>query len=167
MLFLKEMPKDEALRILKAGFPGLDPLEIEASLVLLCAAKEVLETHEAQIAHLGMSRGRFSVLMLLNQLPDGRSSPTTLARTLGVTKATITGLLDGLEKDGYLKRNHVKTDRRRISVALTKKGVEYLKSTIPGHVKRVTSLVKGLSKEEMRNLVNLLEKLRENLPRDK
>jgi len=165
MLFLKEMPRDEALRILKAGFPGLDPVEVEASLVLLCASKEVLEAHEAQIADHGISRGRFSVLMLLKHMPGYTASPTLIARTLGVTKATMTGLLDGLERDGFIKRNHSKTDRRKISVELTRKGFKYLEKIIPNHVKKVTSLVKGLSKAEMRILIDLLDKLRNSLPR--
>ncbi|AYK59669.1 MarR family transcriptional regulator [Bacillus subtilis] len=44
--------------------------------------------------------------MLLFDAKDHRLSPTELAKRSNVTKATITGLLDGLARDGFVSRRH-------------------------------------------------------------
>lgn len=49
---------------------------------------------------------------------------TTITNFLGVTKPTVTGLIDTLEKDGFVKRNHDEEDRRRITISLTGKSEE-------------------------------------------
>ncbi len=159
MLFLRDLPRKEALKILADHFPGLDQDAVEATLALLTAAQELLEAHEAQIHEYGFSRGRFSVLMLLNRSPKGEASPSALAKGARVTRATITGLLDGLERDGLVERIPDEEDRRRLRVRLTAKGRKSLGKMLPSHVSRVTALVAPLEKREMRTLTRLLDKI--------
>ena len=45
-----------------------------------------------------------------------------MAERAGVTRATVTGLLDGLERDGFLRREADEVDRRRVQVLLSAKG---------------------------------------------
>ncbi len=42
------------------------------------------------------------------------------------TTAAATGLVDKLEKLGYVERVHAAEDRRKIKVSLTAKGVEFV-----------------------------------------
>ncbi len=163
MLFLRDLPRKEALRVLADHFPGLDLDAVEATLALLTAAQDLLEAHEAQIQSYGFSRGRFSVLMLLNRSPKGEASPSELAKGAKVTRATITGLLDGLEKEGLVERIPHEEDRRRLRVRLTPKGRKSLGRMLPKHVSRVTSLVAPLDKKEMKTLTRLLDKVVEGL----
>jgi len=163
MLFLRDLPRKEALEALANHFPGLDLDAVESTLALLTAAQELLEAHEAQIQSYGFSRGRFSVLMLLNRSPRGEASPSALAKGARVTRATITGLLDGLEKEGLVERIPDKEDRRRLRVRLTPKGRKSLRRMLPHHVSRVTSLVEPLNKKEMKTLVRLLDKVVQGL----
>ena len=51
---------------------------------------------ERYFAGRGLSEGKFKILMLLFDAKDHSLSPTELAKQSNVTKATITGLLDGL-----------------------------------------------------------------------
>jgi DNA-binding MarR family transcriptional regulator len=46
----------------------------------------------------------------------GPLSPTALARRLGVHPATMTGVLDRLERAGWVARDRDATDRRAVSV---------------------------------------------------
>ncbi|HEV2635008.1 MAG TPA: MarR family transcriptional regulator [Actinocrinis sp.] len=48
---------------------------------------------------------------------DGPLSPTALARRTGVHLATMTGILDRLEKGGWITRDRVETDRRAVLVS--------------------------------------------------
>ncbi len=62
-------------------------------------------------------------LRLLYVLRD--ASPLTaseLARRLGVTPSTLTGLLDRLEREGYVGRTRDTADRRQVFPALTDPG---------------------------------------------
>ncbi len=62
-------------------------------------------------------------LRLLYVLRD--ASPVTageLAQRLGVTPSTLTGLLDRLEREGYVERTRHATDRRQMIPALTDSG---------------------------------------------
>lgn len=51
-------------------------------------------------------------------------APTDLSREIGMTTAGMTGLLDRLEGDGYLRRERHATDKRRVLLALTKRAVQ-------------------------------------------
>ena len=48
---------------------------------------------------------------------DGPLSPTALARRAGVHLATMTGILDRLEKGGWITRDRVEHDRRAVLIS--------------------------------------------------
>ena len=77
----------------------------------------------------------------------------------GVTRATITGLVDTLEKDGLVTRAPHHEDRRMLSVALTGKGSALLREILPGHFRRMSWLMATLSEQERVTLVRLLGKV--------
>jgi DNA-binding MarR family transcriptional regulator len=68
-----------------------------------------------------LSLRQFGVLYALR---DGPLSPGQLARRLRVTPAVITGLMDRMERRGYLRREADAEDRRRLRLVLTERGVE-------------------------------------------
>ncbi|QRO02743.1 MarR family transcriptional regulator [Archangium violaceum] len=63
-------------------------------------------------------------LTMLYAIRQGISSPGLLARRLLVTPAVITGLLDRLERQGYVRREPEPDDRRRLRMVLTEAGLE-------------------------------------------
>lgn len=54
---------------------------------------------------------------------------TDVSKTLGHSTASSTGFADRLEKLGYVERQHAIEDRRKVTVRLTKKGVEFVDNT--------------------------------------
>lgn len=80
------------------------------------------EFMEKGMAGRGLTRARASVLWALHQ--RGPSTQRELADLIGVTPRNITGLVDGLEADGFAERGRHPTDRRATLVSLTGKGVE-------------------------------------------
>ncbi|RYG63014.1 MarR family transcriptional regulator, partial [bacterium] len=85
-----------------------------------------------------------------------------LAEKIGVTRATMTGLLDGLEKDGFVQRRQHPDDRRALTVHLTDAGQAFLEAMLPEHYRRVAQLMSGLDTDERRQLVQLLTKVSAN-----
>ena len=70
----------------------------------------------------GLTPSRTHVLWELIQNPD--ATQTHLARAVGVTPRTMTGLIDGLVESGFVTRQPHRSDRRASVIALTSKGVE-------------------------------------------
>jgi len=62
--------------------------------------------------------------LVLGQLRDhGSMSPSELGERLIVTRATVTGVVDSLERRGYVRRTPNPNDRRGIILELTPVGV--------------------------------------------
>jgi len=51
---------------------------------------------------------------------------TDISKKMGHSTAAATGLVDRLEKLGYVQRLHAADDRRKVMVRITRKGVEML-----------------------------------------
>ena len=105
----------------------------------------------------GLSEGKFVLLFLLRGEADGLS-PHELARRAGVTRGTITGLLDGLERDGFLARHADLLDRRKLLVRLSAKGEAAAAILVDEHAQWIASLFADFTAEEMQLLSSLLEK---------
>lgn len=167
-LILKNLPRYECLLEAAQKIPQLDPSACEAYLHLLRTGDEVFLHAEQNLTHHGISHGRFGVLMLLwgdCRNPENAvrgMTPAELADQSNVTRATMTGLIDTLEKDGFVKRAADRDDRRMQRVVLTRKAEKFLERMLPGHFQRMTDLMAPLSESERKILVRLLNKILQN-----
>ena len=86
-----------------------------------------------------------------------------LARRVCITEKTMTGVIDRLERDGYLHRLRDQSDRRVVRVVLTKKG-EAEFHRLDAHVLEQFQRFLGLlDKGDREALFRILEKLRDRL----
>jgi len=106
----------------------------------------------------GLSEARFVMLVMLERSPDGLA-PSALADQAGVTRGTITGLLDGLERDGFVRRTPDPEDRRALLVCLTDLGERLARELLGEHAQWIDDLFAGLSATERRQLSRLLGKV--------
>jgi len=162
LLMLKDIPRYECILEAALQFPDLDPSACDAYLNLLRAADQVYHARETSLARHDLSQGRFTVLMLLLDKAKNRAIPRTpaeLAESAGVTRATMTGLIDTLERNGLVKREPDPVDRRMMSVHLTARGQEVLREVLPGHFQWMAALMRPLSENERKTLVRLLTKV--------
>ncbi|MCX8012219.1 MAG: MarR family transcriptional regulator [Desulfobacterota bacterium] len=96
----------------------------------------------------------------------GRSEGLTLGEIgerLLVTGGNITGVMDRLEKSGYVYRDRDKSDRRIIRAKLTPKGLSLHKEILPIFKKKWNEIVEILTPEEQRQLNRLLKKFSRGL----
>jgi DNA-binding MarR family transcriptional regulator len=162
LLLLKDLPRYECLLEAAKSFPDLDPSACEVFLNLLRTGDEAFRVIDHNLAHHNISQGRFTVLMLLIDKTDDCPRPRTpaeLADMAGVARATMTGLVDTLERDGLVKREPDPVDRRMMSVALTTKGEALMRAILPSHFKTMASLMTDLNESERKTLVRLLNKI--------
>jgi DNA-binding MarR family transcriptional regulator len=165
MFYLRDLPKYEAIRQRAARYPELEPRALEAFLVLLRVASDVLDGLEAFLARQGTSQGKFTILMLLNRDPDVGISPSDLADRSGVTRATITGLLDGLSREKLVVREDDTGDRRKAVVRLTRRGRTHIEGMLPEYYRQIADLMGELSDAEKVELISLLGKVNTRLPK--
>jgi DNA-binding MarR family transcriptional regulator len=95
-------------------------------------------------------------------MPNGLM-PTELANKISVTRGNMTGLLDGLEKSGFITREDSKTDRRIVHVKLTAGGLKFLDRILPEHLRRIACVMTQLNSSELKKLTGNLEKIRGTL----
>jgi DNA-binding MarR family transcriptional regulator len=161
-LMIKQLPRYECLIEAAKKYPDLDPTAAQAFLHLLRAGDDIIHSVEAYLAEHNLTQGRFVVLMqLLNKMencPQSRT-PAELAEMSGVTRATMTGLIDTLERDGLVKREPDPVDRRMMSVRLTERGHEVLQRVLPGHFRNMARIMNPLSEADRKTLVRLLSKV--------
>lgn len=160
MLLLRDLPKYETLLAYSKRYRNVNPGSVEAYLNLLRVASDVLDATEEYFANHGTSQGRFTVLCLLNRNPETPLCPANLAERAGVTRATMTGLLQGLESEGLIKRTSSTDDKRMFFVELTAKARRYLDNVLPDWFRRVDELMEGLNDRERVTMLKLLEKVR-------
>jgi len=164
MQFLKKLPREKIIEILSRLFPGADPVTLRAAICLFGLSRELSSAHERLVASRGLSRGRFALLMYLQTMTREGATPTEAAENIGVKPASVTGLTDGLEREGLVRRRPDPVDRRRTLLAITPKGEEHLKEILPWHMAKLELLLQELSTGEKENLVTLLDKVRRAIP---
>lgn len=108
---------------------------IAASLLLEDALDRQLQ-QEAGMPHL-----YYSVLANLSEAPDRRMRMTDLAEYLKITRSRLTYVVARLEKDGTVRREGCKSDKRGSVAVLTDEGMALLERTAPGHVEMVRRAV--------------------------
>lgn len=174
-LLLKDLPRYECLLEAAKEFPDLDPSAAEAFLHLLHTSDEVFAISDRSLAGHNISHGRFGVLMLLwrsvqpraakllgaDQCTPGPRTPAELADAAGVTRATMTGLIDTLERDGFVKREPDPDDRRMMSVRLTSRGERFMQEFLPRHFQAIAAIMSNLTETERKTLVGLLTKVQQ------
>ena len=164
MFLLRDLPKYESIRHLSERYPEVDPRAVEAFLVLWRTATDTLTAFESFLQKLGMSQGKFTVLMILNRRPEEGINPSELADRAGVTRATMTGLLDGLEREKLISRQGDRADRRRAVVRLTPEAGRCLGKILPFYYTRMHELMADLSEADKAELTALLTKIANRLP---
>lgn len=143
-----------------AKFGECDFESVNAIVTLKRTSAEFENFISAYFKRYDLSPGRFNVLMSLYGAPNRTRTLSDLGDYLVVTRANITGLVDGLVEDGMLLRIDHPDDRRVVLAQLTDKAVKFLDWFAPLHLRNIKKLVACFSTEEKREFVALLDKLR-------
>lgn len=132
--------------------------ELKTCFEILSLAAAIDRDCAHRLAPHKLSEGKFVLLFLLQNAPDGLS-PHMLSDRAGVTRATITGLLDGLERDGFVKRHADLQDRRKLTIQLTPEGAQLAQLLFDEHTTWIASLMSDLSPGEQQLLSTLLRRI--------
>jgi DNA-binding MarR family transcriptional regulator len=86
-----------------------------------------------------------------------------LSQNLMVSNGNVTGVVDRLERDGYVRRAASPTDRRVQFIKLTDKGVDAFCQMADVHEQWITDLFADLTSNEIKTLITGLTKAKESI----
>lgn len=82
---------------------------------------------------------------------------------LSVRGSSVTSLINNLERNGYIRRQSVKSDGRYRHLAPTEKALS-IKEEISGRIDRyMESLFVGISEEELKTFEKVLDRMEQNV----
>lgn len=168
MLQLRDLPTTAILDKFARRYPEADISAVVTFLHLLRTATDLSTALDAYLQQHALLQGRWWVLILLMRENDGTAAPSVLAEKAGVSRATMTGLIDGLERDGLVERVLDTEDRRRLAIRLTAGGQTKLDEVMPEYYQRVRQLMLPLdeaNREQFIHLLNLIQAGVNNLSR--
>jgi len=156
----------EAMKKRAKQYLGEDANSVETYLLFLQVARELLAGFQARLEELGLSEGKLAILLMLYDAPDHSLTPSELADRCEVTRGTVTGLTDGLERSGLVERKNHLEDRRMLDVQLTPQGLAFVDEKLPQHFQRFKELIHraDLNAAEQQQLRVLLNKIRNGVP---
>ncbi|MDO5067886.1 MAG: MarR family transcriptional regulator [Propionibacteriaceae bacterium] len=130
-------------------------------LALHTTARRIDAACAALLAGHQLSEGRLAALLAVVDEPG--ISPRTVADRLEVTTATVTGLLDGLERAGLVERRPHETDRRARVLVPTVEGEQLVATLTPIYADWLRHLTDGVSRREREATEQVLATLQSNL----
>lgn len=88
-------------------------------------------------------------------------NPTSIkiSKTLGITQATITPMLDRLLKNGYIRKEVSPTDKRAKLLSLTEEGALYLRESREAEKQQIETLITYLGEKDTEECIRLLQKI--------
>jgi len=108
----------------------------------------------------GLTINDYEALLYLSHADEGSLRRVDLAERLMLTPSGVTRLLDGLERDGWVRKGTCDSDARVTYAVLTDEGRERLELAGRTHVAQIREIfVERFSEEELETLVDLLGRL--------
>jgi DNA-binding MarR family transcriptional regulator len=133
-------------------------MPVEDRLIFLISKVcQKLITHlQKSLSESGVEVTPIQVMLLFFLQRKNGLNLTQISQGLMLENPTVTGLIDRLEKSGYVKRSDHPSDRRVYLVHLTEKGKKVAKRALP-IVKKLNERIKeGYSKGEIEDFKRVL-----------
>lgn len=135
----------------------------EALLNVIRTAAMLQKLSDRFFSQFGVTDAQFNLLVILKDSGAEGLSQQELSQHLIVTKSNVVGLVDRLERAGYLKREANSTDRRRNRIVLTREGQELVGRVEKIYLEEVDRMMNVLSTAQKEALISVMDQLRQYL----
>jgi MarR family 2-MHQ and catechol resistance regulon transcriptional repressor len=160
---VRETSVQKSIQRLKDMFPDLDATAWEAQVMLERTHRLLGNLRDAHWTKYGLTGRRFILLRLLYTTPGKRLSMREIAAHMNLAPNNVTQLIDGLERDGHVRREADAADKRMINAVLTEQGETLFIEVFPETATRIAGAWSDLSEQEKQLLSHLLARLRMHL----
>jgi DNA-binding MarR family transcriptional regulator len=112
------------------------------------------------MGELSRDRLSFPQFFLLGHLGShGPTGMTSIAELMGHSTPAATGLVQRLEKLGYVKRTHEINDRRKVTVSVTAKGIRLVEGVRQEMIGNLSRVQERLSPQEQHAWLDIYKKI--------
>jgi|TARA_B110000908_G_C10125761_1_gene389782 DNA-binding MarR family transcriptional regulator len=95
--------------------------DYDAILISIRRITRAIDLHSKKLSKLsGLTAPQLVILLALRK--NGKMAPSAIAKEVSLSQATITSILDRLDKAGYTRRDRSTDDKRVVHVCLTPQG---------------------------------------------
>jgi len=107
------------------------------------------------------SPARLQILVLLWSAKGSGMPHKEIVAALSVTRATVSGLMAALEREGLVKSVASPDDRRNLLATLTPRGKAVIEKSIEANVSRLRAAFASLSPADLTTFTALLQRIRD------
>ncbi|WGS64088.1 MarR family winged helix-turn-helix transcriptional regulator [Marinitoga aeolica] len=128
-------------------------------IVLFKEIKEaVKKTMVTSFKDVDITSSQWLVLGVL--LKNGKMTMSKLSKYVGLSNSTVSGIVDRLERQGYVVRIRDEKDRRKVYVKVTDKFNEVAKKSHMSIEKSIEKKLKNISEEDINKVIEGLKILK-------
>jgi DNA-binding MarR family transcriptional regulator len=154
-------PPPLVLEALRKRLPSRDLDAFTATFTLRNTAQQVENVITEWLEGTAGSVARFQIMALLWASDDRGVPHKEIVAALAVTRATLSGLMAGLERDGLVVSTVAQNDRRNLLARLTEQGQAMIDGAVKPNSARMRAAFALLSKDELATLTELLRRVRQ------
>lgn len=135
------------------------------SLYIKLIAQKIRELTDQLLMDHGLNTSQAILLWHINQSIDENIEINRkfLEKTMALSGPSVTNLLNGLEKTGFISRNNNPADGRNLSIDVTAKGKQFIEEKSSVLSKSEELVTEGMSSAEKAMFVSLLTRAFENV----
>ncbi|HTX47877.1 MAG TPA: MarR family transcriptional regulator [Caulobacteraceae bacterium] len=149
------------MEALRKRLPGRDLPAFGTVFALRSAAQQVDNAVTGWMADSAGTPARFQILGMLWASGAGGVPHKEIVQALQVTRATVSGLMAALERDGLVKSAEDRHDRRNLIATLTARGRAIFERAIDTNIVSLRAAFATLSADDVETLTSLLQRLRQ------
>jgi DNA-binding MarR family transcriptional regulator len=155
-------PPPPVLAALRKRLSGRDLEALGTLLALRTAAQQAENAVTEWLAGSAGSPARLQILVLLWASGGDGVPHKAIVAALGVTRATVSGLMAALERDGLVKSAIDRNDRRNLIASPTSKGQAVAEKAVEANTLRLRAVFAPLSRDELATATALLQRIRQS-----
>lgn len=120
-------------------------------------SRKISRYYRDRIAEFNLTHSQFFILAQVIELEG--ATPSQLAEKTFTDRATVTGLIDRLERDGWVERRADRNDRRTLRIYLSEKAKAHQAAFVALFNEINGSFIQRFTPNEWKQLQKLLAKL--------
>ena len=133
----------------------------EALLSLVRTSALMQKLSDRFFSRFGLTDVQFNILMILKEHGSAGLSQQELSEHLIVTKSNVVGLIDRLERSGFVKRMSHPSDRRFNQIVLTPLGRKLELKIEQSYFTEVDKMMNALSNSQKTAVIQAMERIRQ------
>lgn len=143
---------------MNATLPPIERPEIDAIVeMLIYLYTESRRLTKGMASAFGLTGPQLTILKLLESFAD--LSLSTLSERIRAQNSTVTGIVDRMEREGLVRRERSKADRRVVHIRLSEKGAKLAREIQVEPMEIFRSALLSLSPADLRDLLRILTRL--------